>query len=325
MTEIINEIPNSNPPIELDDKKSKKEKKEQEKKEKKEQAKKEKVPFQIMSIFKDFGNSREYVLMAIGFIAAIGFGASLPLQTVLFGDAIDAFNNYSARDVLQPPLTKDQATKKVDEAVLQVVIYFAILAGAVFIFAYLLQALWCYTGASQSRKVRIKFFDSILKQPVAWHDEHKPGELTTHLVTSMSLIQDGISEKFVNVFNYYATFIGGFVIAFVKSWEMTLVLLAVFPVLAVVSAIFAKIISGSTDSSQKDYAEAGGVAQEVLSNIRTVNSYNAQKFYHGKFDVHLMRTLITGKSKAVKSGLALATVMGLVFLNYALGFWYLFN
>eukprot|EP00835_Amoeboradix_gromovi_P000346 NODE_12_length_45166_cov_0.552511.p1 type:complete len:1242 gc:universal NODE_12_length_45166_cov_0.552511:5467-9192(+) len=288
-----------------------------------------KVPFTLTDIFKKYSTKPELVLMLIGFISAIGFGSSLPVQTLFFGQVIDSFNKYDFT-VNHPEYFPGQnyeqlklnAKENVQSQVLNIVYSFIVLAVVAFICAYLLQSLWCYTGAMQSRRIRLKFFHSMLKQPVEWHDQKKPGELTTHLVTSMSMIQDGISEKFVNVFNYLASFVAGFIIAFVKSWKMTLVLLSVFPILVFVSSIFAKIISNSTDSSQHDYAEAGGIAQECLSNVRVITAYNAQTFYYNKFNNFLLSSLKTGKSKAIKVALALSTVFFFIFANYGLGFWY---
>ena len=290
---------------------------------------KEKIPFKLTEVFKKYGTRKEHILMLIGFIAAIGFGGSLPVQTIFFGDVIDAFNNYDFtvnHPEYFPPgnyeSLKEAAKDRVNEDVTTIAVSFVILGAFVFVCAYLLQSLWCYTGANQSRRVRLKLFDSMLHQPVSWHDGRSPGELTTHLVTSMSLIQDGVNERFVSIFNYLASFVCGFIVAFVKSWKMTLVLLSVFPILVIVSTIFAKVISNSTNSSQKDYAEAGGVAQEVLSNIRTVTSYNAQKHYFNKFNKFLQTSLKTGTTKGIKTGLAMATTFFLIFANYALGFWY---
>eukprot|EP00834_Sanchytrium_tribonematis_P003809 NODE_161_length_14984_cov_0.487000.p1 type:complete len:823 gc:universal NODE_161_length_14984_cov_0.487000:6363-8831(+) len=284
---------------------------------------KPKVPFQLTDVFKRYGTTKEYFLMFIGFLGAIGFGASLPLQTLFFGDAINAFNSYDY--VMNHPFNdavRDAARDKVEEQVLKVIISFLILGAAVFVCAYLLQSLWCYTGAQQSRRLRLKFFNAMLYQPVAWHDEHKAGELNTHLTTSMSLIQEGVSERFVMVFNYLASFIAGFVIAFSKSWKMTLVLLSVFPLLVITSAIFAKIISESANSTQSDYAQAGAVAQEVLSNIRTVTSYNAQEHFIKKFNVFIDKSYIVGRLKGFKTGLAMGVTFMLMFGDYGLGFWY---
>lgn len=59
-------------------------------------------------------------------------------------------------------------------------------------------------------------------------------------------IHAGIGDKFAILIQWLATFLAGFVIGFVREWRMTLFLIAVTPFLAVVTAIFSKVIENPT-------------------------------------------------------------------------------
>lgn len=67
-----------------------------------------------------------------------------------------------------------------------------------------------------------------------------------------------------------ATFISGFVIAFVKGWRLTLVMLSSIPLLVLSGAIMGIIISRMASRGQQAYTEASTVVEQTIGSIRTV-------------------------------------------------------
>lgn len=58
-----------------------------------------------------------------------------------------------------------------------------------------------------------------------------------------------------------ATFVSGFVIAYVKGWKLSLVITATLPALAIGGIIYMNIIQDKDKKLQASYAEAGGHAE----------------------------------------------------------------
>lgn len=67
-----------------------------------------------------------------------------------------------------------------------------------------------------------------------------------------------------------ATFLGGFVIAFIKGWLLTLVMLSSIPLLVAAGSAMALMISRMASRGQKAYAEAANVVEQTIGSIRTV-------------------------------------------------------
>lgn len=67
-----------------------------------------------------------------------------------------------------------------------------------------------------------------------------------------------------------ATFLGGFAIAFIKGWRLTVVLLACIPVMVVAGGAMALIMSKVAGHVQVAYGEAGNVVEQAVGGIRTV-------------------------------------------------------
>lgn len=76
-----------------------------------------------------------------------------------------------------------------------------------------------------------------------------------------------------------STFIGGFVIAFVKGWLLSLVMLTTLPLLVVAGAAMAFIIGRMASRGQSAYGKAANVVEQTIGAIRTVPCYqNLQKY-----------------------------------------------
>lgn len=74
-----------------------------------------------------------------------------------------------------------------------------------------------------------------------------------------------------------SAFISSFIVGFIYSWQMTLVMLIFTPALAYTGALMGRIMSKRTQIEQEKYAVANAIAEETFSSMRTVLSLNGQK------------------------------------------------
>lgn len=64
-----------------------------------------------------------------------------------------------------------------------------------------------------------------------------------------------------------ARFISGFAVGFTSVWQLTLVTLAVVPLIALAGGSYAVVMIGLTSRSQKAYSKAGEISEEVCSKF----------------------------------------------------------
>ena len=76
---------------------------------------------------------------------------------------------------------------------------------------------------------------------------------------------------------FICQFIGGFTVALIKDWRLTVVMLTLVPFLAICGFFISKMITEAEKESTETYSSAGAVAEEALTAIRTVISFNGQK------------------------------------------------
>ena len=112
---------------------------------------------------------------------------------------------------------------------------------------------------------------------MTFFDKVGSGEVATRITSDTLLIQDAIGEKLPLAFSALATFISGLVIAFVKSWRLTLILLCAVPFIGATAALMNIIGSKFQARIQELYSSSGNIAEETISASRTVTAFNAQE------------------------------------------------
>lgn len=84
-----------------------------------------------------------------------------------------------------------------------------------------------------------------------------------------------------NFLHYLAIFAAGISVSFGTIWQLTAVTLSVLPLLAAAGGAYLAIRVGQTKWSQKAYATAGGIAEEVEKKVlRPAN----QNLYHIQYE-----------------------------------------
>ena len=180
-----------------------------------------------------------------------------------------------------------------------------------------------YTAERQAHQVRIRYLRAVLRQNISWFDLNEgAGAVATRITSDTLAIQDGIGEKVPLSINYAATFVSGFIIAFIKSWELTLVLLSVIPLMGGAAFVMGTVNGKFQTLISQVYSEAGNYAEETLSSVRTVIAFGAQKKMSRRYDNALKSARKVGIRKSVTMGLGLGFMFFFMYLAYSLAFYY---
>ncbi|CAN6726733.1 unnamed protein product [Malus baccata var. baccata] len=257
-----------------------------------------------------FADTLDYMLMSVGTISAIGNGLCMPLMTVIFGEVINSFGSNGNPKEVVDAISK-VALKNV---------YLAIGAGVA---AFLQVSCWMVTGERQAARIRSLYLKTILRQDVGFFDtETNTGEIVKRMSGDTVLIQEAMGEKVGTVIQLIATFIGGFVIAFVKGWLLALVMLSSIAPLVLAGAVVAILVSKLATRGQAAYSVAATVVEQTIVSIRTVASFTGEKLAISNYN----NSLIDAYNSAVLEGLASGCGNGLVMLimmcSYALAIWF---
>jgi ABC-type multidrug transport system fused ATPase/permease subunit len=166
---------------------------------------------------------------------------------------------------------------------------------------------WVTAGENQTKRIRELYFKAILRQEVGWFDKNDTGALTTQMTANISMIQDGLSDKVGLMIQFSAAFVAGFVVGFIKGWELALVLCSAFPLLSGAAFFLSKVLAGGSSNESAAYAEAGSVAQQVLSSMRTVSAFGGEDKEIARYNKCLNAAEKAGLKKALLGGVGVVS------------------
>ncbi|XP_030879927.1 ATP-dependent translocase ABCB1 isoform X2 [Leptonychotes weddellii] len=298
------------------------------KKSKKDEKEEKKPTVSTFAMFR-YSNWLDRLYMLVGTMAAIIHGAALPLMMLVFGDMTDSFANAGiSRNTTFPNTTNGSIMNDapfihlLEEEMTRYAYYYSGIGAGVLVAAYIQVSFWCLAAGRQILTIRKQFFHAIMRQEIGWFDVHDVGELNNRLTDDVSKINEGIGDKIGMFFQSIATFFIGFIVGFTRGWKLTLVILAISPVLGLSAAIWAKILSSFTDKELLAYAKAGAVAEEVLAAIRTVIAFGGQKKELERYNKNLEEAKRIGIKKAITANISIGAAFLLIYASYALAFWY---
>uniref|UniRef100_A0A674DD21 ATP-binding cassette, sub-family B (MDR/TAP), member 4 n=1 Tax=Salmo trutta TaxID=8032 RepID=A0A674DD21_SALTR len=265
-----------------------------------------------------FADGWDRLMIVLGTIMAMVNGTVLPLMCIVFGDMTDSFIGDSIQ-------TQNNFTSDISTSVCLYsshAIYYSIMGAVVLVAAYMQVAFWTLAAGRQVKRLRKLFFHCIMQQEIGWFDVNETGELNTRLTDDIYKINEGIGDKVGMLIQSFTTFIASFIIGFSKGWKLTLVILAVSPVLGFSAFIFSKVLTSFTSLEQSAYAKAGAVAEEVISSVRTVFAFGGQQKEITRYQKNLEDAKNMGIRKAISANIAMGFTFLMIYLSYALSFWY---
>ncbi|KAJ3342746.1 ATP-binding cassette, sub-B (MDR TAP), member 4 [Gonapodya sp. JEL0774] len=285
----------------------------------------------IIQLFR-FSTTVERLLMGIACIAAMVSGVALPLLNVFLGDIITTITTYNPLcDSSDPKIRADTRAAfggiecgidKFNQDIRSGCIIFAILGCVQFACVYLHNVIFSYTAETQARRIREAFFHSLLSQDQGWFDSQLTGGLVTRITADIAQVQEGLGPKMSQIVQFTTSFFTGIILGFTKGWQMTLVIFAGVPVIAIAGGTLGILLQSVATQNASAYAGAGAVASQAFTAIRTVVAFGGEAKEERKYEKRLDEAYAIGRRAAIIQGTGIGVVNMLIYFVFAFGFWY---
>nr|AVT42122.1 ABC transporter B [Lissorhoptrus oryzophilus] len=128
-------------------------------------------------------------------------------------------------------------------------------------------------GYRMTQALRTKVFDSIVKQEQGWFDKRPTGELINRLSADTQVVGQALSQNISDGLRSTVMVFAGTGMMFYMSPKLALVGLAIVPPVAGVAVIYGRYVRGISRRLQDSLADATKVAEEKISNMRTVKAF----------------------------------------------------
>ncbi|KAM9710017.1 bile salt export pump [Menidia menidia] len=291
-----------------------------------------------------FANWKDKLMMVVGSLCALIHGSASPLMLLVYGMMTNTFVAYEleVQELKDPNKECQNGTiywtngtiyestdnSTVDcgvdiEAQMTMFAYYYIGIGiGVLVVSYFQIVCWVAAAAKQTHRIRKTYFRKVMRMEIGWFDCNSVGELNTRISDDINKINNAIADQVSIFIERISTFIFGFMVGFIGGWKLTLVVIAVSPLIGLAAGLMAMAVARLTGRELKAYAKAGAVADEVLSAIRTVAAFGGAEKEAERYD----RNLVDAQNWGVKKGSIIGVFQGylwcIIFLCYALAFWY---
>ena len=258
----------------------------------------------------------EIFLMIVATILTIGAGCSNALKSSLLGDAIN--NLASTAETKDLPddeyeVLMDNVEPQINSTIRKFLIYGSIM----FVLNFSGHFLWLYLGLRQMHKLKVDYFSLILRQEQGWFDLNNPYEFASKIQAQFEGIEQGLGERLEIIILRFIEIISGYIVGFQTSWKLTLVQSACAIPFIIAGHFFMRYgIRKQKILSIKKQEKMGGIAEEILYNIKTITSFANFDYEIKRFDKSFESNTKVKIPKTINSGL----VQGIVNMGIYLGF-----
>lgn len=175
-------------------------------------------------------------------------------------------------------------------------------------------------GERMTTRVRAALFQALLVQEVGYYDlkENSVGAVTGKLSSDAAMVKAGLSDRLGLTVQNLFTLVCGLGIAFYFGWKLTLILLALLPLMIIAGALEMAMASGYAKADDSLMAEANQLLSESIGGIRTVTSFNSRQRIVGFYTALLAGPKRLAVKKGVVGGLGFGISQGILFTMYSL-------
>src|ERR1043166_3231768 len=143
--------------------------------------------------------------------------------------------------------------------------------------------LFIKTGLQALLKLRTELYAYLQSLSLKYHDPRRSSDSSFRVAYDSQSVQTIYNKGFTNVFGSTITLIGTFVIMVQLDWQLTLLSLAIVPLVVATIYFFSRRIRRASKTIQERERALLAQTQEGLSSIRMVHAFGRQEFEVGQF------------------------------------------
>ncbi len=236
----------------------------------------------------------EYIIYVTLFIifGLLNFTLIIPLLDVLFGTdkttpitALPAFSFsiHYFKDAFYYWLNHYIQTSDKAGVLVYVCVILLVIVLLKNIFGFLSQKVLTRMRVNLVRKIRERLFEQFSIQSLQFYHQQKKGDLLSTISSDVVEIESTVVTSIQTIFREPLIIISTFGMLFYYSFQLTLFTLVFFPISGFLISSITKKLRKKSMESQNLLGSILNSAEETISGIRIVKSFNAESFVQRKF------------------------------------------
>ncbi|NNM30874.1 MAG: ATP-binding cassette domain-containing protein [Akkermansiaceae bacterium] len=218
---------------------------------------------------------RKYRLIFYPSLAALFITAGLSLAFPYFLGSLIGSPIEMARGAVEVDLLQEEVNR--------VVLILLSLLGLQAFLAYWRVRGFYKAGESALNDIRRDVFARLVRLPVSFFHEHRAGELSTRVAGDLEVLRETLLTTVPQLARQSVILAGGLVFIFISSVKLSLIMLAMIPVVVLFIAIFGRKIRTFSRQAQDALAAGNVVVEESTQGIQEVKAYGNEEFEERRY------------------------------------------
>lgn len=148
------------------------------------------------------------------------------------------------------------------------------------------------------RDIREDAFRRLIYMPMNFFNKNKVGALTSRLSNDISLIQETLRTTIAEFFRQMIIVVGSIVFITIISWQLSLIMLATVPIMAIIAVLFGRFIRKLSKQAQDAAADSNSTIEENLMGITNVKTFTNEQYVLS----HYRKAINNIRALNIKSG-----------------------
>lgn len=166
-------------------------------------------------------------------------------------------------------------------------------------------------------KIRVELFTKMEALPIKFFDTHTHGEVMSRFTNDVDTLREMLSNSLASFISAGITVIGVFVMMVYYSWQLTLIVIALFFVIVKVTAFIGSRSGAYFKAQQKALGRANGYIEEMIEGVKVVKVFCHEKRAKNEFE-GINDDLCTAATRANTFASIMGPVMNnLSYIHYA--------
>jgi len=139
-------------------------------------------------------------------------------------------------------------------------------------------------GFRFAHSLRGTLFVHLQRLSLSFHTRMRSGELLTNITSDTNVLRDALIEFVLTFISEFLTLLGMIVIMVTVNWKLSLIVLAVSPVLVLLSLLRYRKIRDSARRQRRAEGQIAAKASEVLSSMHLVQAFGRESYEKERFE-----------------------------------------
>ncbi|SEE10289.1 ATP-binding cassette, subfamily B, MsbA [Pseudomonas costantinii] len=231
-----------------------------------------KIYFRLLSYVKPYAG-----LFALSIVGFLIFASTQPMLGYILKYFVDGLSNPEAVLFPNVPLLRDL---QLLQAVPLLIILIAAWQG---LGSFLGNYLLAKVSLGLVHDLRVQLFNNLLTLPNRYFDNHNSGHLISRITFNVTMVTGAATDAIKVVIREGMTVIFLFASLLYMNWRLTLVMIAILPLIAVMVSTASKKFRKQSKKIQVAMGDVTHVASETIQGYRVVRSFGGEVYEEKRF------------------------------------------